>query len=122
MTNPGNPLAGGKVVDVIDPSRVAINRGNLHGVRTGQKFLIYAIGQELTDPDTNESLGRLEIVRGTGVVTHVQERIATITSDRKRQRRVHTRMSMLHYGDSDETITEEVPFDDPERGDHARPI
>jgi len=122
MTAPVSPLAGAKVVSAIDPSRVAINRGTAHGVRLGQRFLIYALGGEMTDPDTNESLGRIEIVRGTGKVTHVQEKLATLTSDRVRQRRVHTRMSFIHLGDSDETISEEVPFDEAERGDLARPI
>ena len=69
-----------KVVDVIDEFRVVINKGGSDGVSLGDRFLIYQIGDELFDPDTNESLGQLEIVRGQGRASHVQERMSTVTS------------------------------------------
>ncbi len=72
-----------KVADVRDPYTVVINRGSRDGVTVGQRVLIYAIGEEILDPDTKESLGRLELIRGTGKVTHLQERMATVASDMK---------------------------------------
>ncbi|NIY70944.1 hypothetical protein HCZ30_00675 [Marivivens donghaensis] len=68
------------VSHVPDDYRAVINRGSLHGVKAGDVYLIYSIGPELFDPDTNESLGRLEEVRGRAKVTHVQEKIATLRS------------------------------------------
>lgn len=66
------------VVHVIDEFSVAINRGEEQGVKVGDTYLIYAIGPELIDPETDESLGALEIVRGRAVVRHVQEKISTL--------------------------------------------
>lgn len=70
-----------KVVKVIDEFNAVINYGSNDGAQKGQKFLIYALSdEEIIDPDTNESLGFLEIVRGTGEVINVQERMSTIKS------------------------------------------
>jgi hypothetical protein len=71
----------GTVVTIIDPFTLVINRGSTHGVKEGMRFLVYSLGEELYDPDTKESLGRLETVKGTGVVSHVQEKMSTIRSD-----------------------------------------
>lgn len=66
------------VAHVIDEFKVVINRGSDQGVKVGDTYLIYAIGPDLIDPETNESLGPLEIVRGRAVVRHVQEKVATL--------------------------------------------
>ena len=119
----------GKVVDVIDDTRIVINKGAADGVTESQRFLIYRLGEEMTDPDTNESLGRLELVCGEGRPDHIQERITTLTSCRtetKNNRRVITRKSPSSFTsifmspDATETIeTPErvtLPFEDVERG------
>ena len=61
--------------------RVVINRGAEGGIRMGQRFLIYGIGKEIVDPVTKRSLGKLELVRGTGKVTHLQAKMAVVDSD-----------------------------------------
>ena len=65
------------VVHVVDEYRVVINRGSEQGVKIGDTYLIYSVGPDLTDPDTGESLGALELVKGRVVVRHVQEKIST---------------------------------------------
>ena len=71
------------VVSKIDGYTVAINRGARDGVQMGQRFCIYAVSDEpINDPNTGESLGQLEIVKGTGKVINVQERMSSIESDR----------------------------------------
>jgi len=104
-----------KVVKVIDQTRVIINRGSFDEVGVNDRFLIYQHGEEIYDPDTNESLGRIEIVKGRGVVTHVQERMATIESY------LHEKPSVLSSPLPDK-FARQVPFNDPEVGDIARPI
>jgi len=78
---------------------VVINRGAEHGVRMSQRYLIYGVEDEpLKDPVTGETLGLLELVRGTGRVVHVQPRIATIRSDRTEREgttRVHKRKTTI---------------------------
>lgn len=61
-----------RVADVIFPARVlakrdnevTINRGEGAGVAVGQVWNVFALGEELIDPDTKESLGREEIYVG----------------------------------------------------------
>jgi hypothetical protein len=126
------------VVKIIDDYTVVINRGTNHGVTKGDQFLVYYIEpEELTDPETGESLGNLEIVRGTGSVTHVQQRMATLKSNRSVSRgRVVRRtpnaafgglMAMASLISSDrETIEESereaLPFEDVQVNDKVKPV
>ena len=111
-----------KVVEVIDPDRIVINWGSSNGVKPGQRFLVYKLGPEIIDPDNGQSLGKLEIVRGTGKAVHVQEKMTTLKSDRTAQRRVKTRNSSLLFGTTEESVTDELSFDEPAKGDLAKPI
>lgn len=70
----------GKIVHVRDKYTVVLNAGSDHGVTIGKRFLIIGLGETITDPDTNEELERLEIVRGKAQVIHVQEKISTLRS------------------------------------------
>ena len=72
-----------KVVEIIDDGmKLVINAGAGTGIEPGQRYLVYALSDyEIMDPDTGKSLGFLELVRGTGKVTHVQEAMSTIESD-----------------------------------------
>jgi hypothetical protein len=105
-----------KVVKVIDDFRVVINRGRLDGVEIGDCFLVYEIGEELLDPDTDESLGKLEIVKGRGQAKHVQQRLTTLQS--LESERIARRSIMF---DTDYE-TRELPYNDPKIGDIARPL
>lgn len=74
----------GSVATILDNGlSVVINRGLTSGVREGMRYLIYNLGDEIRDPETNEPLGTLEIVCGIGVVRHVQEKLSTIVSCKK---------------------------------------
>ncbi|MEA1963597.1 MAG: hypothetical protein U9O41_00455 [Candidatus Aerophobetes bacterium] len=122
------------VVKVIDDCKIVINRGALHKVTEGQRFLLYKLSEEeIKDPISGKSLGYLEIVKGTGKIIHVQERISTIESDKKEpseRRIVRKRASTPFFSfstgeEEEETIVPSgrlVPFDDPIIGDKAKPI
>lgn len=70
-------LICGKVAAIVDDTTVVLNVGSRHGVHEGMLFAIVAQHQEIRDPETGESLGRWESVKGRVVVTHVQERMCT---------------------------------------------
>lgn len=61
-----------RVTDVIFPPKVlskrdkqiTINRGDGTDIAVGQIWNVFAVGEELIDPDTKESLGREEILTG----------------------------------------------------------
>jgi hypothetical protein len=113
------------VISIINSYKLAINRGTIHGLKEGQRVLVYRLSEEeLRDPNTGESLGYLEIVKGKGRVIHVQEKMCTIESDQKQSRRMATKRTGL-YGSGEEvmeTLDELVPFEDPEVGDMVKPI
>lgn len=71
----------GKVVKILDKERVVTNIGKKQGVKNGMKFIIYNFGEEIIDNETNESLGRLEIVKHHVSVVSVQEKISVMRSD-----------------------------------------
>lgn len=78
MTNSYDNMA--RVVQIIDEYTVVINRGENHDIEKGDRFLIFALGEPVLDFDTNEDLGRLELVRGRAEAVHVQEGITTLKS------------------------------------------
>ena len=67
----------GKVAKILGKGEIVLNRGRLHGVRTGMLFEIFAPeGEEVWDPDTGETLGTVEDVKAKAEVTEVKERLA----------------------------------------------
>lgn len=116
-----------RITKVLDGSdRVIINRGEEDGVREGRRYLIFALDEEeIFDPKTGDSLGRLELVKGKGKIIHVQEKLAILESEEKRTRTI----AQNRFGSASilglqqvETIEELVPFRDPRAGDFVKPI
>lgn len=122
-----------RIAEILDAETFVINHGSDTNIKLGQRFLVYNLGKEIFDPVTKESLGRLEIVRGTGRVTHVQQKISTVKSDMKAAPTRTIRrtippslaMSLLKMGEMTE---EEVlpaspqPFEGLSLDDKLRPI
>jgi hypothetical protein len=73
-----------RVADVIFPAKilikrdmqVTINRGEGAGVVVGDVFNVFALGQEMIDPDTKESLGREEVKVGKVRVAEVDPKFS----------------------------------------------
>lgn len=116
------------VAKVNDEYTLVINRGSEHGVKKGDNFLVYCIDPEdLTDPETGESLGHLEIIRGTGTATHVQPKMTTIKSNRVVSRgRIIRRQPGILASIAGEVVEEPekeaMPFDEPSVGDKVKPV
>jgi curli biogenesis system outer membrane secretion channel CsgG len=72
------------VADVLFPikillkadNEITINRGEGGGVAVGDVFNVFALGQELKDPDTGESLGRQEARVGRVKITEVDPKFS----------------------------------------------
>ncbi len=117
------------VIKVKSDTSLAINVGSEHGIKEGDKFLVYHVdSEEMKDPITGESLGFLETVRGTGVAVHVQSKMTTIESNRREKRRkIVSRSGSGAFaslmGETVEyTEPEIVPFDEPQVGDKVKKI
>ena len=72
-----------KVSRILSNSEIVLNVGEDKGVKQGQGFLIYEVGPEILDPDTNESLGNLEIHKGTVTVIDVQPRMCIAQTQKR---------------------------------------
>lgn len=117
-----------KVVSILSPYKVVINAGLERGVKVGQTYLIFGLSsKEITDPDTGESLGKIEILRGKGKVIHSQEKLATIESidkdtSGKRVVKSFSTFQSLMNNPTEETIynNDIKTFDEVQIGDYAR--
>ena len=70
-------MIGGIIVKIVDEHTVVIDRGHEHGVEEDMRFVIFELGDEIMDPDTRTSLGKLEHVKAKIKVTNVQEKFST---------------------------------------------
>lgn len=117
-----------KVVETLDNNyKLVINAGLNKHVKLDQRYLVYSLSDhEIIDPDTKQSLGYLEIVKGTGKVVHVQEKMATIESDtyKMSQPTKTIRKSPIGFGSTEEeTISKDhIAFANPEIGDFVKLI
>ncbi len=131
----------GQVVKILSKTKLVINRGSNHNVTLGDKYLIYGLTEELFDPETKESLGSAEVIRGKGIVIHLQETLCTIESTTIIQSEPHKKIIKQHtdilgsqlssflQNRRPEIIEEITPggsyimeFTSPQKGDYARKI
>ena len=131
MTNAPEPYDSlPQVVAVLDEYKIVINRGSRDSVEVGDRFLVFLLGENIIDPETGESLGHLEIVRGKARASHVQERLTTLEAYELRDRGGRKKItkipgiSIMGIGSNEiiEDIVEEVMPLDAEKGDFAKPI
>lgn len=73
-----------KVARVLDATQVVLAAGEIDGVKEGMVFIIYDLSDSILDPETGEDLGRIELVKGTVIAQHVQDKM-TIASTRSRK-------------------------------------
>ena len=108
-----------RVAKVLSGTRLVLNVGSDNGIEENSSFLIYSIGNDIIDPITGNSLGKLEYVKGTGHVIHLQEKMCTIETFRKdsRKRVIHRKDPFLWGIDGMET--EEIPADELEEFDNV---
>lgn len=115
------------VVKVIDDYKLVMNRGEQNGIREGQRMMVYHISnEEIKDPNTGESLGFLELVRGTGRVIFVQDKISIIETDQKKiyRKRIENNspFGLKNYKSEVVESDELKPFENPQIGDQVKPI
>lgn len=115
-----------KVVKILSLSRIVINAGRSDGIKVGNKIVLYEQGEEIIDPDTGENLGALEIVKGNGVVKHVQDKMSTVHGFRtsiKKQKSAFGALGLMSGQFPSEEVEEfEDDFDNPKMGDLAKRI
>ena len=127
-----------KVARIDSNTTVVLAAGSEAGVREGMEFIIYQLGETISDPESGQPLGSIEHVKTRVVVRHVQETLCIAST----KSRTVTRLSpfeLLEFhklsqlsGPTKETVqdtfaTDAQPahatFDPKVRiGDHARSV
>jgi len=100
-----------KIIKIIDEYTIVINKGKNDNVMVGDLCLIYEIGEELFDIDSNKSLGNLEIVKGKGEVIHTQEQMSTIKSIEEKVTRMIQKPTMPFMSEEERFDTVTIPFE-----------
>ncbi len=72
-----DPITG-RIVKALDAGRWVANVGLEAGVAPGERFVVFELGEEITDPETGASLGALELVKGHLVAEHVQPKMTIL--------------------------------------------
>jgi curli biogenesis system outer membrane secretion channel CsgG len=67
----------GKVIKV-DGDRAWINLGTSAGLKVGDRFTVFAVGEALIDPDTGANLGSTDEQTGTAEVVEAHEKFAIV--------------------------------------------
>ena len=83
MAEQANRKIEARVVKVISSEMIVINKGEDDGITIGMPFLVYRLGENIIDPETNKNLGQLEIIVGRGRAAHIQKNITTLYADDK---------------------------------------
>ncbi|MFH1008608.1 MAG: hypothetical protein V1800_14100 [Candidatus Latescibacterota bacterium] len=73
----------GKIAKIVDETTFLLNKGAQDGVRNGMRFVVFDEGDEVSDPESGESLGVWEIVKGTLIVVNTQERLSMAQTPEK---------------------------------------
>jgi curli biogenesis system outer membrane secretion channel CsgG len=78
---PGKGAASGLEARIakVDGNRAWLNIGSSSGVKVGDKFAVFNVGDAIVDPDTGQTLGASEKETGAGDVVEVQDRFSVIT-------------------------------------------
>ena len=79
--SPGSGAGSGLEARIakVDGTTAYLNIGSAAGVKVGDKFMVFNVGDAIVDPDTGQALGASEKQTATGQVTEVQERFAVMT-------------------------------------------
>ncbi|MBE2985571.1 hypothetical protein CCAL12920_00605 [Campylobacter sp. RM12920] len=72
-----------KIIKIIDNTKVTINRGRIDNINQTDIFIVFQKDGEIFDPDTNESLGILEIPKLKMKVFDIQEKMTILESAEK---------------------------------------
>ncbi len=80
MTQPNQPIEG-RVAAILNEYNLIINVGAAHGVKEAMRFVIFATGADVKDPESGQPLGKWEFPKGIVRAKHVQEKMTICVSE-----------------------------------------
>lgn len=82
-----------KIVKIIDEYKVVVNAGSNDLIKPNDRLEVYQPGQEVTDPETGESLGTLDFVKAKLRVVDVFPKMCVCENHDTRQQSVFVNFS-----------------------------
>jgi len=73
-------LVRGRIVRIVSPSTVVINLGSENDIGPQTEFRILGQAEEITDPQTGATLGRITVVKGRVRAAQVYDKFTVATS------------------------------------------
>lgn len=65
-----------KVARILSDTQVVLAAGSEQGVKEGMLFVLYELSDHISDPETGDDLGQLEIIKGKVRVFQTQEKVS----------------------------------------------
>ena len=96
------------VAQVIDNYTLILNKGLNDGIKENQKYLVYKLGDIIIDPETQEDLGRWEIIE-------VRDKYSVLKSR-------NLSNALISFSAALTGAYKYSPFESPQRGDIAKLI
>ena len=78
-----------KVAKIVSPTELILAAGAQEGVEEGTEFIVYSLSDSVTDPESGEDLGRIEIVKARLIAAHVQEHMTIARTKSRTINRVY---------------------------------
>lgn len=98
-----------KVARIISATQVILAAGAKDGVTEGSEFVIYELTDDILDPETKESLGPLEVIKGRVQILHAQEKVSVAQTIPKVVSRSPVLAVVSAFGPQTETIFPKLP-------------
>ena len=73
-------MVEGRVARILSKTELVLNVGEEQSVKEGMEFVVYEVGEQVIDPESEEELGPLETVKGRVKVWHVMPRTSRARS------------------------------------------
>jgi hypothetical protein len=80
------------VAEIIDSDIIVINKGVKDLIEDSMRFLVYEDREEIFDPITKGSLGKLEKPKGFFKVQHIQEKMTVLVSELRREKNLFSNL------------------------------
>ncbi|WP_177764460.1 hypothetical protein [Flavobacterium sp. I3-2] len=100
------------IVKKIDNYQIVINKGTQNEINSFMRFLVYEEGEEIIDPNTKQSLGKLEIPKGFFKVQHIQEKMTTLISELKKDKRIIPVLDVFGEIDAEKDLLNSIKVGD----------
>jgi hypothetical protein len=71
----------GKVLKIFDEVSLLVDLGSEQGVKKGDRFVVIEKGGDVVDPDSNKSLGEMELVKAELLAVDVMEHMSVLMTE-----------------------------------------